>query len=115
MKQKKSGELNNKYLYLGLEHIESNTGNFITNIEVGKNILSSKNVFHKGDVLYGKLRPYLNKVVIATDDGICSTDILVLKTKMPKILKYVAVIWFFWHWRLSPSGQHRPSSRSPPT
>jgi type I restriction enzyme M protein len=76
------------YLYLGLEHIESNTGKFISNTEVGKNILSSKNVFHKGDVLYGKLRPYLNKVVIAPSEGICSTDILVLKTNTPEILKY---------------------------
>jgi type I restriction enzyme M protein len=77
-----------EFLYLGLEHIESNTGNYSNNFEQGHNILSTKNVFCKNDVLYGKLRPYLNKVVIAKNDGICSTDILVLKSKVPQILKY---------------------------
>lgn len=77
-----------EYLYLGLEHIESQTGLITVNKEIGRNILSAKNVFCKGDVLYGKLRPYLNKVIIAENDGICSTDILVLKTNIPKILKY---------------------------
>jgi type I restriction enzyme S subunit len=38
---------------------------------------STKTVFHAGDVLYGKLRPYLNKVTIPDFDGVCSTDILV--------------------------------------
>jgi type I restriction enzyme M protein len=77
------------YLHLGLEHIESNTGIYARNFEKGKNILSVKNVFHKDDVLYGKLRPYLNKSSIAKEDGICSTDILVLKTNTPIILKYI--------------------------
>ena len=77
-----------EYLYLGLEHIESNTGIYFDNFEQGRNILSTKNVFRKGDVLYGKLRPYLNKVAIAQNDGVCSTDILVLKTDVSQILKY---------------------------
>ncbi len=41
---------------------------------------SSKNSFNKGDVLYGKLRPYLNKMLIAPEDGICTTEIVPLKT-----------------------------------
>jgi len=77
-----------EYTYLGLEHIESNSGVIIKNKEMGKNILSTKNVFQSGDVLYGKLRPYLNKVALPNFDGVCSTDILVLKTNIPKILKY---------------------------
>jgi len=44
-------------------------------------IKSSKTNFSKNDVLYGKLRPYLNKVLLPTFDGVCSTDILVLKPK----------------------------------
>ena len=35
--------------------------------------------FVEGDLLYGKLRPNLNKVHLANIDGICSTDILVLR------------------------------------
>ena len=48
---------------VGLEHIESNTGQLINwRPSKGENIKSNKNVFHKGELLYGKLRPYLNKV-----------------------------------------------------
>jgi len=79
-----------EFYYLGLEHIESNTGKILQkNIEKGRNILSSKNVFYKGNILYGKLRPYLNKVALTNFDGICSTDILVLKSDFPIILKYI--------------------------
>lgn len=38
---------------------------------------SSKIAFSKGDILFGKLRPYFHKVVIAPFDGVCSSDILV--------------------------------------
>jgi type I restriction enzyme S subunit len=37
---------------------------------------STKNSFSKGDVLYGKLRPYLNKIIIADTDGVCTTEII---------------------------------------
>ena len=37
---------------------------------------SSKNSFVAGDVLYGKLRPYLKKVVVADESGFCSTEII---------------------------------------
>jgi type I restriction enzyme S subunit len=40
---------------------------------------STKNKFSKGDVLYGKLRPYLDKVIIADEDGYCSTEIIPIK------------------------------------
>ena len=38
---------------------------------------SSKTKFNRGDLLYGKLRPYLNKVYIPDFEGVCSTDLLV--------------------------------------
>lgn len=62
--------------YLSLEHIESGTGRILGQ-GVGSDVGSTKAVFRAGDVLYGKLRPYLNKVCIPDFDGICSTDILV--------------------------------------
>jgi len=68
--------------YVGLENIESNSGNLVGEINAEmKSIKSIKNVFKKGDILYGKLRPNLNKVWLANIDGICSTDILVLTCK----------------------------------
>jgi len=67
-------------VYVGLEHIDS--GSFFLNRH-GKpsDVRSSKARFRKGDVLYGKLRPYLDKAIIAPVDGICSTDILVFRPK----------------------------------
>jgi type I restriction enzyme M protein len=68
--------------YVGLENIESNSGNLVGEVNTDiKSIKSVKNVFKKGDILYGKLRPNLNKVWLANTDGICSTDILVLTTE----------------------------------
>ncbi len=68
--------------YIGLENIESSTGKIIGDIECDvKSIKSVKRVFKKNDILFGKLRPALNKVAVADYDGICSTDILVLRPK----------------------------------
>jgi len=71
-----------EFNFIGLENIESNTGQLVgVNPTKGKFIRSTKTVFRKNDVLYGKLRPYLNKVWLANTDGICSTDIWVLRAK----------------------------------
>ena len=64
--------------YVGLEHIEPYKCQ-IKEHGFSANIKSTKTVFNKGDILYGKLRPYLNKVCIPNFDGVCSTDILVFK------------------------------------
>jgi type I restriction enzyme M protein len=77
--------------YIGLEHISEGTGECTWTVPCkGATIKSTKNVFRKGDVLYGKLRPYLNKVWIAEFDGVCSTELLVLKPIIPAVLlKYI--------------------------
>ncbi|MBM4309496.1 MAG: hypothetical protein FJ119_00900 [Deltaproteobacteria bacterium] len=66
--------------YIGLEHIESGRFN-LKNYGSPHHVRSSKNKFKKNDVLYGKLRPYLDKAVVADREGICSTDILVFRPK----------------------------------
>lgn len=62
--------------YIGLENIESNTGCYIPTNE--KESISSAIQFKKGQVLFPKLRPYLNKVYFTEFDGICSTEFHVL-------------------------------------
>ena len=47
-------------------------------------VSSGKFAFRKGEILFGKLRPYFHKVGIAPLDGICSTDILVVTPKSPE-------------------------------
>lgn len=66
--------------YIGLENIESNTGRLVgeTNTPY-QDIKSAKLSFKVNDVLYGKLRPKLNKVYLSKKDGICSTDILAFR------------------------------------
>ncbi|MGD9732328.1 MAG: N-6 DNA methylase [Desulfamplus sp.] len=76
--------------YIGLENIESNTGNLIGSISSKyEDIKSTKNIFEKNDILYGKLRPNLNKVHLANFAGICSTDIYVLRTKNNSLPEYL--------------------------
>lgn len=71
-----------KVVYVGLENIESDTGVLIGQLECEMStIRSTKRVFKTGDILFGKLRPALNKVAFANMDGICSTDIIVLRPK----------------------------------
>lgn len=47
-------------------------------------VASGKSAFKKGEILFGKLRPYFHKVGVAPVDGVCSTDILVLAPKSPE-------------------------------
>ena len=63
--------------YIGLEHMPKRSI-ALANWEKASKVKSSKSGFRKGDVLFGKLRPYFHKVGISPIDGICSTDILVL-------------------------------------
>ena len=75
---------------LGLEDIESNGGLISKN----RNALvsSSKNAFNAGNVLYSKMRPYLNKAIIADEDGYCTTEIFVLdvlKAVLPLDAEYL--------------------------
>lgn len=73
--------------YIGLEHIAK--GNGIIAIGKAEDVKSLKTVFKSGDILYGKLRPYLNKHDIASFDGMCSTDILAFRTNNETTAKYL--------------------------
>ena len=63
--------------YVALEHLAQGSPTLLGWSEAGA-ALSAKTVFRAGDVLYGKLRPYLRKAAAAPFDGLCSTDILPL-------------------------------------
>jgi type I restriction enzyme M protein len=74
--------LSGNVIYIGLENIESDTGKVAGQISSDyESIKSLKSAFAAGDILYGKLRPNLNKVHLAKIAGICSTDILVLRPR----------------------------------
>ena len=61
---------------LDLEDIEKG-GRLLEHKTVGeRKAVGDKTVFTKGDVLYSKLRPYLLKILVAPDDGICTPEIV---------------------------------------
>ena len=81
----------NNASYLGLAGVESQTGELSG---VQEEAAGQAFAYEKDDILYGRLRPYLNKVLLAESDGICSTEFHVMRvidttTVLPE---YVAAI-----------------------
>ncbi len=73
-------DLKNDTWVLDLEDIEKTSSYLLCKIRFNeRNSLSTKSRFKAGDVLYSKLRPYLDKVIVADEDGVCTTEILPLK------------------------------------
>jgi type I restriction enzyme S subunit len=78
---------------LELEDIEKDSSKLLNQVEMSERpFKSAKNSFKKGDVLYGKLRPYLNKVIIANRDGVCTTEIIPISAEPLCLNKYI----FYW-------------------
>ena len=77
--------------YVGLEHIESGTGRFIGSLKPER-VKSSTFRFSSAHLLYGRLRPYLNKVLAPDFDGHCSTEIFPLKPS-PRVLRAYVQYW----------------------
>lgn len=67
-----------------LEHIESKTGRLLGSAQSNQQA-SIKAIFNPGDVLFGKLRPYLRKFIAPDFKGVCSTEIWVLQPKAQEI------------------------------
>lgn len=76
-------------VYVGLENIQSHTGDYIFTQD--KNSFGSANIFSKGNILFPKLRPYLNKVYLAEFDGVCSTEFHVLDSKGKFLNEFLAI------------------------
>lgn len=68
------------YPCIELEHISQETGKILGHT-ISKEQKSTKNKFKANDVLFGKLRPYLRKYAMPNFEGVCSSEIIVLKSK----------------------------------
>ena len=78
-------------LYLGLEHLVS--GQLVrTGGGQASEMRSTTSAFQPGDVLYGKLRPYLDKAVLADEVGVCTTELLVLRAKTDVDPRFLAAV-----------------------
>jgi type I restriction enzyme S subunit len=81
--------------YVGLEDIQSNSGLFIGTFE-HKSVKSTTFSFSNKHVLYGRLRPYLNKVLLPDFKGHCSTEIFPIKPN-----KDVLDRTYLFHWLIA--------------
>jgi type I restriction enzyme S subunit len=63
--------------FIGMEHVEAHSMRLLGTVPAGT-MKSSAVRFKPGDVLYGRLRPYLNKVYRPTFEGLCSAEFIVL-------------------------------------
>ena len=62
---------------LDMEDIEKESGKILLyKTGIHKSIKGDRAVFSKGDILYSKLRPYLKKILIAPEDGVCTTELV---------------------------------------
>ncbi|HRY36274.1 MAG TPA: restriction endonuclease subunit S [Candidatus Magasanikbacteria bacterium] len=77
--------------YVGLEDIESNSGKFLGSLD-SKKVKSNTFHFTPEHVLYGRLRPYLNKVLLPDFEGHCSTEIFPIKPSKDLYRGFL----FFW-------------------
>jgi len=85
------GEVNGETPYVGLEHMPRRDLTLST-WGAAASVTSSKFRFHRGDILFGKLRPYFHKVSPAPLDGVCSTDIVVLHPKRPEYAAWLLML-----------------------
>jgi type I restriction enzyme S subunit len=92
-KQLRPSELHADLRYVGLEHMPRKSLSLV-DWGAANGLESAKAVFCEGDLLFGKLRPYFHKVVIAPFDGVCSTDVLVCQATKPVFYGFVAMQLF---------------------
>ncbi len=74
--------------YIALEHMPRRSI-ALGDWDATADVASGKSAFKKGEILFGKLRPYFHKVGVAPFDGVCSTDILVLAPKSPEWFGFI--------------------------
>ena len=87
-RNKKPDEFDPETPYVGLEHIPRKSI-ALTNWGQADQIKSTKLAFKKGEILFGKIRPYFHKVAVAPINGICSTDTIVI---VPKKSEYFSIV-----------------------
>ena len=76
----KPSDINQETPYFGLEHLPRKSI-ALSNWDTVDSINSAKLAFKKGEILFGKIRPYFHKVGVAPLDGICSSDAIVIRPK----------------------------------
>ncbi|MGM9580863.1 MAG: restriction endonuclease subunit S [Anaerovibrio sp.] len=91
----KPNDINGSTWSLDLEDIEKNTGKIVSKVYASeRNIKGEKVIFSAGNILYSKLRPYLKKILIATDDGVTTPELVPFYVYGTECQRY-----FMWYLR----------------
>jgi len=102
--------------YVGLEHLAQGFPAFVGRGNESE-VRSSKTAFKVGDILFGKLRPYLRKGAQADFAGVCSTDILAFRAKSPCASEFLKFLIhsdeFVAHAKSTTSGVQHPRTSWP--
>ena len=97
--------------YISLEHMPRRCI-ALSDWEHADELESNKFEFRRGEILFGKLRPYFHKVGVAPLDGVCSTDILVVTPKKPAwfgfVLGHVSSVELVNHTNAASTGTKMP-------
>lgn len=104
LRNERRSDVSTETTYIGLEDVEAGSGQYKpTNGSSRQSGDSTVGIFYEGDVLYGKLRPYLRKAIVSEMEGCCSTEFLVLRAEKtePKWLQ---------EWLLTPDVTHQIES-----
>jgi type I restriction enzyme, S subunit len=89
----KVDKIDSEAKYVAMEHVDRRSIALL-NHGLGVDVASNKYCFDKGDILFGKLRPYFHKVCFTSFEGICSTDILVIRAKRPDMFAFCLFAFF---------------------
>ncbi|WP_165802887.1 restriction endonuclease subunit S [Pelagivirga sediminicola] len=112
-RQVQPGDIEAATPYIGLEHMPRRSIALSDWGEAGQ-VGSAKSAMRRGQILFGKLRPYFHKVGIVPTDGICSTDILVIDAKADcwreLVLSVMSSDDFVEHANATSSGTRMPRS-----
>ncbi|EGR1479574.1 restriction endonuclease subunit S [Vibrio parahaemolyticus] len=78
---------------LELEDVEKYTSRLLKKVRFEERVFkSTKNSFQKNDVIYGKLRPYLDKVLVADEDGACTTEMIPIRGYIGLIPEFIRLV-----------------------
>lgn len=82
-----------KYPQIAPDNIEKDTGRLLSHQTVEESgIISGNHLFYRGQILYSKIRPNLNKLTIAPFDGLCSADMYPIESKLPTLFMVYSML-----------------------
>lgn len=82
-----------KYPQIAPDNIEKDTGRLLSHQTVEESgVISGNHLFYRGQILYSKIRPNLNKLTIAPFDGLCSADMYPIEPKLPTLFMVYSML-----------------------